>query len=165
MALPSSPPITLAQICAEFGAPAGTPLSAFVRGGAYVSNTTPNAGVPTALPISLLDLLGARLAPPLIASAGPATVYGSAEVGYPIVTSSTCTATATGGEGPISYAWGHVSGDASIVPNSPTSASTTFRCGSASSVPRTISAAYRCWVTRSDETVVTNLISVSMSWS
>lgn len=59
MALPASPPISLSQVCTEFGAPATTPLASFLRGGAYVPNAAPNLGVPTALPISLLDLLGA----------------------------------------------------------------------------------------------------------
>lgn len=60
MTLPVAKPISLTQIVAEFNAPAGTPLSAFVRGGAYVPDTVQNAGVPTAKPIALSDLLGAR---------------------------------------------------------------------------------------------------------
>ena len=59
MALPASPPIGLLAILAEFGAPAGTSLTAMVRGGAYVPNTPANAGVPTAAPIDVLDFLGA----------------------------------------------------------------------------------------------------------
>lgn len=59
MALPSSPPITLGQVYAEFGAPAGTNLGAFLRGGSYVSNTPGNANVPASLPISLGQLCGA----------------------------------------------------------------------------------------------------------
>ena len=59
MALPASPPITLSAICAEFGAPPNTPLASFLRGGAWVPNTPTNAGVPAALPITMLDLLGA----------------------------------------------------------------------------------------------------------
>lgn len=59
MALPASPPIDLLAILAEFGAPAGTSLTAMVRGGAYVPNTPANAGIPTAAPIDVLDFLGA----------------------------------------------------------------------------------------------------------
>lgn len=63
MALPASPPISLLQVCAEFGAPAGTPLTSFLRGGAWVPNTPANAAVPAALPINILQLLGASSAP------------------------------------------------------------------------------------------------------
>ena len=66
MALPASAPITLQQIQDEFGAPRGTPLSAFLRGGAWVPNSAPNAGVPTALPINMLQLLGATNIPPVV---------------------------------------------------------------------------------------------------
>lgn len=65
MTLPASPPISLSAICAEFGAPANTPLASFLRGGTYVPNTPANAAVPTALPISLLDLLGAASVAPV----------------------------------------------------------------------------------------------------
>ena len=58
MALPASPPLSMSQVYAEFGG-AGQPLTAFVRGGAYVPDTPTNAGVPTAPPINLLQLLGA----------------------------------------------------------------------------------------------------------
>lgn len=64
MALPASPPISMAQIYAEFGG-AGQPLTAFVRGGAYVPNTGTNAGVPTAPPIDLLDFLSASASQPV----------------------------------------------------------------------------------------------------
>lgn len=64
MALPASPPISMSQVYAEFGG-AGQPLTAFVRGGAYVPNTGANAGVPTAPPIDLLDFLGATASQPV----------------------------------------------------------------------------------------------------
>lgn len=59
MTLPLSPPISLSAICAEFGAPSNTPLASFLRGGAFVPNTPGNSGVPTSLPISMSNLLGA----------------------------------------------------------------------------------------------------------
>ena len=59
MTLQLTKPISMADIEAEFEAPPGTPLSAFVRGGAFVPDTTPNVGVPTAKPIAMTDLLGA----------------------------------------------------------------------------------------------------------
>lgn len=62
MTLPASLPISLSQIYAEFGG-AGQPLSAFVRGGAYVPNTAQNLGVPTSLPISISHFVGAGANP------------------------------------------------------------------------------------------------------
>jgi len=59
MALPASPPISLGQVCTEFGAPAGTNLGAFLRGGDHVPNSPANQNVPTSLPISLGQLCGA----------------------------------------------------------------------------------------------------------
>jgi hypothetical protein len=59
MTLPTVPPLTLIEIQNEFGAPLGTPLSAFLRGGAWVPDIAQNSGVPTTLPIAILDLLGA----------------------------------------------------------------------------------------------------------
>ena len=60
MALPLVAPISLSQVATEFGAPAATPLSAFVKGGAYVVAGTPGGSIPVAPPISLSQFLGAR---------------------------------------------------------------------------------------------------------
>lgn len=51
-------PISLGDVIAEYEAPLGTPLGAFVRGGAFVPDSPGNSGVPTTKPISLGDLLG-----------------------------------------------------------------------------------------------------------
>jgi len=59
MTLPTVPPIGMIEIQDEFLAPLGTPLSAFLRGGVWVPDSAANAGVPTALPIAMTDLLGA----------------------------------------------------------------------------------------------------------
>jgi hypothetical protein len=53
MALPSSGAINLLQICAEYGAGAGTAMTSLVRGGGIVPNTGPNAGIPTTPPIGM----------------------------------------------------------------------------------------------------------------
>ena len=60
MTLQATPPITLGDVQAEYGAPSGTPLGAFVRGGAWVPDNAVNSGVPTSVPISLGDLLGSE---------------------------------------------------------------------------------------------------------
>ena len=59
MTLQLTKPIAMTDIEAEFLAPSGTPLSAFVRGGAFVPDSGANAGVPTSKPIAMTDLLGA----------------------------------------------------------------------------------------------------------
>ena len=58
MTLQLVPPISLGDVIAEYEAPLGTPLGAFVRGGAFVPDSPGNSGVPTTKPISLGDLLG-----------------------------------------------------------------------------------------------------------
>lgn len=63
MALPASTPIELNEILTEFGAPERTPLSAMVRGGAYVPDddiSGENSGIPTSTPIQLSDFLSAN---------------------------------------------------------------------------------------------------------
>lgn len=100
MALPSSDPITLLQIIAEFGGPSN--LRAYYRGGSYVPNSTPNQNISTdpnsltlrqflgasaytptlhqyttANPISGYDAYGAAIIPPyeLAISAGKTAYY------------------------------------------------------------------------------------------
>ena len=63
MTLQAVPPMSLTDVYAEYSAPFGTPLSAFLRGGAWVPDTPQNAGVPTVLPIELLDLLDSSVTP------------------------------------------------------------------------------------------------------
>lgn len=108
MALPSSGNISITQIQTEFGAPAGTALSAFLRGGAYVPDTATNAGVPTALPITVTDFYGASALVPLSVSiSGSGTDSDSVS---PFSTTTVVTANASGGSGTKSYVWTRVSG-------------------------------------------------------
>lgn len=170
MALPSSGNLSLSQVRTEFGAPSNAPLSAFLRGGAYVPNTAANAGVPTALPIKLRDLLGASATPPLSASKSgdasgsfvctesPAGVSSSCPTSANVTTNSvTITASGGAGSGPT-FAWSKISGDTFTV-NSPTSATTSFTVN----IPRirdgtvSRSAVYRCTVTRGTETATVDV--------
>lgn len=162
MALPSSPPITLAQVCAEFGAPANTPLTAFLRGGAYVPATPANLGVPTSLPLGLTQLLGASAAttPPLSASLWPTAVYGGGQVGA-TATSDACTASYTGGAGAVSYAWERVSGSGTI--DSPSSATTTF--SGTRGTAGDLTGVFRCKVTRGLAIAYTGNVSMTLSFS
>jgi len=113
MAVPSNP--KLSDVCAEFGAPATTPLSAFVRGGAWVPNTAANAGVPASLPINLAQLAGAVAYTP-ISLGGPTTAYGET-FGTPtsqVTYSNIITITVSGGNPGPSVSWTRISGDATM---------------------------------------------------
>lgn len=79
MALPSVEPISLAQVLAEFAAPATTPLGDMLKGGAYVPMEVVGGTIPEALPISLGNFLGAR-APTLITFTGASANAGSLTV-------------------------------------------------------------------------------------
>src|SRR5688500_14343693 len=59
MTLQASGPISMSQICAEFGAPSNTPMSGLYRGGAYVPDTAQNAAIPTSGAIKFSDFYGA----------------------------------------------------------------------------------------------------------
>jgi len=60
MALPSSGPITLANIQTEFGGANPIGLSEYYRGGAYVPDSTNNTSVPTTGAISLSNFYNAQ---------------------------------------------------------------------------------------------------------
>jgi hypothetical protein len=60
MALPSSGPITLAQIQAEFGGSSPISLANYYKGGLYVKETDYAPNVPTSGPINLADFYSAR---------------------------------------------------------------------------------------------------------
>lgn len=160
MTLPASPPITMAQVRAEFGGVAGTTkLSAYVRGGAYVPNYPANSGVPTAVPIRLAQLCGATATPPLTASAAPASL---SRVTKPSGTDTTsaCAVTTSGGSGSKTYAWARVSGSASINCTSPSASSTTFSAAFTSGVIYT--AVWACTVTDASGSATTNNVSVEI---
>lgn len=117
MAVPSSP--KLSDVCAEFLAPATTPLSAFVRGGAYVPNVAQNASVPTSVPINLSQLAGAVRYIPVDIS-GPSSALGET---FGLPTSQTTFSdvvhySVTGGNSP-SVSWSFVSGDNSMAQTNP----------------------------------------------
>lgn len=145
MTLPASYPITLAQVCAEFGAPSNTPLGSFLRGGAYVPNAAPNLGVPTAKPINLGDLLGASAA--VYGATLAPTYLSKVRVGTGTATTAACTVTVTGSAGSLTYAWTRTSGSTAITINSPSGASTTFNSTFLSLISRT--AYFKCTVTDS----------------
>lgn len=123
MTLPASPPLSMSQVWAEFGAPAGTPTSAFLRGGPWVPNTAQNAAVPTTLPIRITQLCGAAKTIALLVSAADTT--GNSWPGSNAIFGSS-TGNATGGTPPYNYTWSRVSGDTFTI-DTPNTAFTNFR--------------------------------------
>lgn len=79
--MPIVAPVTMAQLCQEFGAPADMLLSAFYRGGPFVPNTAPNAGVPASGPMSLNQFVGASAGPVQLVHLMGITVFTSGNLG------------------------------------------------------------------------------------
>lgn len=146
MAVVPGPPTSLADVRAVFGAPAGTPLHDFVRGGAWVPNIPQNAGVPMAPPIRLAQLAGATNYVPL-AVIGMGTTYWS---GYrhrpPVQFSANPGASYTGGSGSTpSASWVRLSGDSRIVCTNTAMINPNFYCygGLDTDDPFTVTATWR----------------------
>lgn len=111
MALPTSGNLSLSQILAEFDAPAGTKLSAMVRGGAYVPDTPANAGVPTAVPISLRDFLGATNVAFTVSVDPPAPYADSYGPGLQTTLVEADVVITGTPAGALTYTWTFLSGD------------------------------------------------------
>lgn len=140
-------PVKLSNVRSVFGAPTGTHLSAFIRGGAYVPNISANSGVPTATPIKLSQLGGATNYTPVSASMSPTSLTGSGSGSSGGSSAGPATCTASGGSGTITYTWAYVSGSTTIV-GSPSGNTCTFRYPTGST--GTITAIWKC--TASDGT-------------
>ena len=125
MAVPNPP--SLSAVYAEFGAPAGTPLSAFVRGGAWVPNIAANSNVPTSLPIRLSQLAGAVKYVPISIN-GPTTAsIGSIPVARPPLHMSVSPSySVSGGNASKSISWAKVSGSAGLTIDNTGSLNPTF---------------------------------------
>lgn len=157
MTVPSNPSLT--QVYAEFGAPLGTPLSAFLRGGSWVPNTAANINVPTSLPISLSQLAGATRYTPMSASANNVSDTVDATITGYSFGPSVCSV--TGGNPSKTYAWSHISGTNFTIA-SPTSASTNFVHGGHPPVG-TYSGTYKCTVSDGTSSVDSNTITVTLT--
>lgn len=98
------------------------------------------------------------------ASAAPSSVAGSTVTSGATATSNAATATPSGGTAPYDYAWEFVSGDATIVANTPLVASTTFRATVGSANPDRV-AAWRCKVTDAlGRIAYTNTVAIDLSY-
>jgi hypothetical protein len=154
-----SNPATLESAYTEFGAPQGTPLSSFLRNGAYVPNTSANANVPTALPISLSQLAGAVKYVNVSATMSPTSMGSSCKLSQEPWTIGTAQAIASGGTGSYTYTWSRQSGSA-VIQGSPSGAFCSFSVSGAG--VSTYSAVWQCVVSDGTSSA-TVTVSVSMT--
>lgn len=134
MPIPNSGALSLTTIQTEFGGSNPISISEYYAGGGLVPPGTSgtNGAVPASGTISFSKFYGTSNVAPLTVSVSPTVVAGiftnSPAANAPAsrtVTSSSTTATPSGGVGPYTYAWARVSGDV-IAAVSSTSATTTF---------------------------------------
>lgn len=129
MATVPGPPVTLAQIRAVYGAPAGTPLHQFYRGGPYVPNIPQNAGVPTAPPIVAHQLCGSTNYVPMSSNftggSNPSCTYHSPATTCTASVSPTCNV--SNGIPPYSYSWSIVGGSSATIANATSATCTVSR--------------------------------------
>ena len=147
MALPSSGPLSLADIQTEFGGSNPISLSEYYAGGGLVPpGTTGTYGaVPSSGEISIRNFYGTAASGPLAITISPSSLYNIFS-GTGTVTSDPATGTATGGSGGYSYAWTFVSGNSYTI-NNPFTDTATF--STFLSAGQFKSGNYRCTVTDS----------------
>jgi len=144
MALPSTGPISLANVNVELG------LSSTATISLNQANVRTLAGVASGT-ISMSNLLGKSNAPTITINVG--SLY-TTRSGAGSATSNSATATASGGSGGYTYAWTRVSGDTYTI-NSSTSATTTFTTTLSNGQFK--SGIYRCTVTSGGVTAFANI--------
>lgn len=132
MALPSSGPLSLADIQTEFGGSNPIGLSEYYAGGSRVpSGTTGTYGaVPSSGAISILNFYGTSALPPLVGQTSPSSVSATSSASQNMTTGSTTASIVSGGTGPYTYSWSvsDVVNMAGCTADSSSSASTTFSC-------------------------------------
>ena len=116
MALQSSGAISLLQIQTEFTGAAPISLSEYYRSGSYVSNTTPNANIPTSGAISFSNFYGGTAYTPTVRPAiGPITATPVYKYLGPSISDGQKVPTVTELTGPLyamdgNYGWGKQGG-------------------------------------------------------
>jgi hypothetical protein len=120
MSVPNNP--KLSDVIAEFLAPVGTRLSQFLRGGAYVPDVPQNAAVPSALPISLKQLVGAVRWIPHSATIVPNPSEKSGD--RPVTLQEAFTCHPVNGTGPFTYAWSQATSGGPLIIESPSAQTT-----------------------------------------
>ena len=147
MALPSSGPLSLADIQTEFGGGNPISLSEYYAGGGLVPpGTTGTYGaVPSSGEISIRNFYGTSAAVPLSIIISPSNIANT-RTGSGSITSDPATGIASGGSGGYSYAWTFISGNSYTI-NTPSTATTSFT--TFLSAGQIKSGVYRCTVTDS----------------
>lgn len=144
MTLPSTGPISLANVNVELGLSSTTNISL------NQTNVRTLAGISSGT-ISLSNLRGKSNAPTITIS--PSSLYTSRSGGGS-ATSAAATGSGSGGAGGYTYAWTYVSGDSYTI-NSSASASTTFTTTLISGAFK--SGVYRCTVTSGGVTATADI--------
>lgn len=144
MTLPSTGPISLANVNVELGLSSTTNISL------NQTNVRTLAGISSGT-ISLNSLRGKSNAPTITIS--PSSLYTSRSGGGS-ATSATATGSGSGGAGGYTYAWTYVSGSSYTI-NSPSSAATTFTTTLIAGAYKT--GVYRCTVTSGGVTATADI--------
>jgi hypothetical protein len=167
MTLPTSGPLSLADIQTEFGGSNPISLSEYYAGGAYVpaGTTGTNGPVPSSGTISISNFYGTSNIPTLSVTADDVSGFSSGPSfsGF-VTTSGSPNTTPTGGVGPYTYAWTHISTSGG---NTPTVSSSTAQNPSWSA---TVSdgddsiSTWRVTVTDSGSRTASTDITVTLTW-
>lgn len=157
MAAVAGPPVSLTDVRNVFGAPAGTPLHNFYRGGPWVPNISQNAGVPTAPPIQLAQLAGATNYQPMTVTSHDVTA--DTDSGQTNSFIGTASATVTGGNPSKTYNWVHIDGISFVLATPTAQASAINHAGRPPA--GTYTAHYRCDVSDGTATVSSNVITIT----
>lgn len=144
MTLPSTGPISLANVNVELGLSSTTNISL------NQTNVRTLAGISSGT-ISLSNLRGKSNAPTITIS--PSSLYTSRSGGGS-ATSAAATGSGSGGAGGYTYAWTYVSGSSYTI-NSPSSAATTFTTTLLAGAFK--SGVYRCTVTSGGVTATADI--------
>lgn len=152
-------PVSLTKIKAEFGGPNN--LSAYIRGGSYVPNTTANANVSTTVAgLAISQFLGATNYVPVTASVSQTSIAKSGTgTSTQTVTTAVVIASGTGGTGSYTFAWQHVSGGTFTL-NNPNGAGTNFSATLA--VNTTQTGVYRCLVSDGTSSAYTPNVTITL---
>ena len=112
--------LSLSQIQGEFGGSNPISLSEYYAGGAYVpaGTTGTNGPVPSSGTISISNFYGTSNIPPLSVTADSVSGFNNGPSNFgPVSTSGSPNTTPSGGVGPYTYMWTHISTDSGNTPS------------------------------------------------
>ncbi len=128
MATVPGPPVVMSDVRAVFGAPPGTRLFDFGRGGPWVPDVPQNANVPTyGNQIRLAQLAGATNYQPQVISGPSSRTWSGVNNRPPISFTVGSAQSVGGGTNAFTVHWDRISGDTGITCDNAASAGSTFR--------------------------------------